>query len=154
MAVCGDNVQDMSQAYVNCNNIITAVCGPRVYYMNATYRDCSNLKTAICGPNVRYMRTTFGGCPNISGNAYFYSPNLYDVLYCFRGRNVSNMLNIYAPANSQTMTKLLNAQSPSMVGANCSWTNDSTNNRYYNTQYNIYIYPVANVEEARIANGD
>jgi hypothetical protein len=41
-----------------------------------------------------------------------------------------------------------------IVGAKVTWTNDTTNNSIYNTQYNIYIYPVENVAAAREANGD
>jgi hypothetical protein len=42
-----------------------------------------------------------------------------------------------------------------MVGKYITWTDDTaTNGCYYNTSYNIYIYPVANVAEAKIANGD
>jgi hypothetical protein len=43
----------------------------------------------------------------------------------------------------------------SIVGSPITWTDDfATNGCYYNTSYNIYIYPVANVEATRIANGD
>ena len=42
----------------------------------------------------------------------------------------------------------------SLVGAAITWTNDVANNRYYNTTYNIYIYPVENIAATRVANGD
>jgi hypothetical protein len=65
------------------------------------------------------------------------------------------MLNIYVPENSTTNNTIyFNTGSRSIVNNIITWTNDSSNNRYYNTNYNIYIYPVANVEAARIANGD
>jgi hypothetical protein len=41
-----------------------------------------------------------------------------------------------------------------MVGAGVSWTNDITNNCYYSTAYNIYIYPVNNVAEYDITEYD
>jgi hypothetical protein len=42
----------------------------------------------------------------------------------------------------------------SIVGNSITWDTDTANKCSYNTAYNIYIYPVANVENARIANGD
>jgi hypothetical protein len=42
-----------------------------------------------------------------------------------------------------------------MIGSAITWTDDTTTNGcYYNTAYNIYIYPVENVAAAREANGD
>jgi hypothetical protein len=42
-----------------------------------------------------------------------------------------------------------------MVGKNIIRADDiATNSCYYNAAYNIYIYPVTNIAEARIANGD
>jgi hypothetical protein len=53
------------------------------------------------------------------------------------------------------MTTLLRNNTFTLVGGAITWTNDTaTNGCYYNTAYNIYIYPVANVAEAKIANGD
>ena len=49
-------------------------------------------------------------------------------------------------------TCLYNNASTSMVGTNITWSD--FNNRYYNTAYNIYIYPVENVYNARINNGE
>jgi hypothetical protein len=49
----------------------------------------------------------------------------------------------------------MKTDSYSLVEATITWTNDyTTNGCYYNNAYNIYIYPVTNVAEARIANGD
>ena len=65
------------------------------------------------------------------------------------------MLNIYVPNNSTTLnTCLATYEYQSLTGTAISWTNDSTNNRYYNTQANIYIYPVTNVEQSKTDNGD
>ena len=53
------------------------------------------------------------------------------------------------------MTTLLTNNTSSLVGTNITWTDDTaTNGCYYNTYYNIYIYPVENVAAARTANGD
>ena len=65
------------------------------------------------------------------------------------------MLNIYVPNNSTTLnTCLATSRYYSLTGTAIAWTNDSTNNRYYNTQANIYIYPVTNVEQSKTDNGD
>jgi len=76
---------------------------------------------------------------------------------CFANRNTSTRLTLYLPANSTTLTAAL-VNSPNyetIVGKSITWTNDmAANNRYYNTYYNIYIYPVENVAAAAIANGD
>lgn len=42
----------------------------------------------------------------------------------------------------------------SLTGNSVTWTEDTINNRYYDKSSNIYIYPVDNVAEARLANGD
>jgi hypothetical protein len=39
-----------------------------------------------------------------------------------------------------------------IMGPDIMWTNEGS--YYYNIQYNIYIYPVANVAATAIANGD
>lgn len=63
------------------------------------------------------------------------------------------MLNIYVPNNSNSLSTILNGSS--IVNSPITWANDmATNNRYFNTAYNIYIYPVENVANARLANGD
>jgi hypothetical protein len=59
---------------------------------------------------------------------------------CFYGRNTSNMLNIYVPVGSTTLTTCLQSDANSMFGEAVTWTNDVTNKCYYNTQYNVYIY--------------
>jgi hypothetical protein len=97
------------------------------------------------------MVATYKGCYNLCGNAYFYSANIGGATACFNGRNTSNMLNIYVVANSVSMNTLLQ---DNIAGLYETWTNDIANSRYYNTAANIYIYPVANVEAAREANGD
>ena len=66
----------------------------------------------------------------------------------------SSMLNIYVQENSTTMNTCLISNIYSLTGSAIEWTNDSANNRYYNTQANIYIYPVANVYQAKVDNGD
>jgi hypothetical protein len=84
------------------------------------------------------------------GNAYFYSLGVYNAFNCFYGRNTQNRLNIYVQSGSTTNVTLHRANTYGIPSI--SW---STDNGYrYNTAYNIYIYPVANVEEARILNGD
>jgi hypothetical protein len=62
------------------------------------------------------------------------------------------MLNIYVLTNSISLNTLISGSS--LVGTNCTWTNDTANNRYYNTKYNIYIYPVENIAATRELNGD
>lgn len=144
----------------NCTNLTTAVCGPNVISMHNTYFGCTNLTTAVCGPNV----TSLGGwsvnmgayysCFNIHGNMYMRSNNINSVWGCFGERNVMNSLNIYVELGSKSLNTCLITNSYSLTGNKITWTNDSTNNRYYNTQANIYIYPVANVEQAKTNNGD
>ena len=156
-AVCGPNVTNMNSAYFGCTNLTTAVCGDKVTDMSGAYYGCTNLTTAVCGPNVISMGYeyiincgTYYNCPNIQGNSYFYSPNVNVVRGCFYNRNTSNMLNIYVQENSKTMNTCLINNNYSLTGAAITWTNDSTNKRYYNTQANIYIYPVANVYKAEL----
>jgi hypothetical protein len=62
------------------------------------------------------------------------------------------MLNLYVPINSNTLTAF-QGSSP-YANEKLTWTNSPSNDYFYNTQYNIYVYPVANVAAAREANGD
>jgi hypothetical protein len=76
---------------------------------------------------------------------------------CFAGKDNSKRLNIYIPntgynTNYNTIAACLVNNTYSIVGANITWTNSGT--YYYNTAYNVYIYPVSNVAQKRINNGD
>lgn len=123
--------------------------------MSSTYQSCYNLTgSPVCGSNVTNMGYTYYDCPSLDSNGYFYSNKITNIRSCFEGKNNSKMLNLYVPANSTTLTTCLYSKTSSLVGNTITWTNDTTNNRYYNTTYNIYIYPVDNVEQARQANGD
>ena len=74
---------------------------------------------------------------------------------CFYNRNNSTSLKLYIKNGSTTLNTALITNTSSMVGNSIVWTDDTAvNGYYYNTQYNIYIYPVEDVEAARIANGD
>jgi hypothetical protein len=97
------------------------------------------------------MSHTYVNCYNLSGNAYIYSNNITDTNCCFLGRNSSKQLNIYVHANTNTNT-IFHSTGANLVGDIFTLTNAGTYS--YNTAYNIYIYPVANVEASRIANGD
>ena len=116
--------------------------------MSSAYDGCTNLTTAVCGDKVTNMSSAYRGCTNIQGDTYFYSSNISSIGDCFYNRNTSNMLNIYVQENSTTMNTCLINNADSITGSAITWTNDSTNKRYYNTQANIYIYPVANVYKA------
>ena len=149
-----NNIKDISEMCYDCYNLTgSPVCGDNVTNMNDTYYNCYNLTgSPVCGPNVTNMYEAYYSCPNLYGNSYFYSKNVSNMCNCFCGRNTSNMLNIYVYNNSTTMNTCLYTDASSMVGANITWVYD--NNRYYNTSYNIYIYPVEDVYNARINNGD
>ncbi|MBQ2013043.1 MAG: leucine-rich repeat protein, partial [Bacteroidaceae bacterium] len=144
----------MNGAYYNCTNLTTAVCGNNVTYMNEAYSRCSSLITAVCGNNVTSIASAYFNCTNIQGNTYFYSNSISGVRNCFYNRSSDNRLNIYVHAGTITNTRIRYTNSSSLVGTTITWTTDATNNCSYNTAYNLYIYHVANVEAARIANGD
>ena len=150
--VCGNNVTDMASTYAGCINLTgSPVCGDNVIEMSFAYSKCTKLTgPAICGPNVTNMNRTYYNCPNLSSNGYFYSDKVTDVFSCFYGKDNSKRLNLYVPENSTTLNTCLSTSDwASLVGATMIWKNDmSTNGYYYNTDYNIYIYPVANVEQA------
>jgi hypothetical protein len=117
--------------------------------MRRTYSECRNLTGApVCGENVTDMVYTYYNCINLSSNGYFYSNKVSNVCGCFAERNAGRRLNLYVPANSTTLTTCLStSSSTSLTETDITWTNDTANNRYYNTTHNIYIYPVANVEQ-------
>jgi hypothetical protein len=174
-AVCGNNVAFMVYAYSWCTNLTTAVCGPLVFNMWGAYMGCSNLTTAVCGRNVNCLTDAYRNCTNLTtavfgpnvkhateayentsvfGNVYVYSNKIERMVECFNRRRTEQRLNIYVHKNTQSLHALTLPGSDS-IGNNLTWTNDVENSGcYYNTTANIYIYPVANVEEIRIANGD
>ena len=55
-------------------------------------------------------------------------------------KNNSKRINIIVPNGSTTNTTFAKANTQSCVGTTITWTTDSTNNRRYNTKYNIYIH--------------
>ena len=121
--------------------------------MAYAYSNCMNLTgAAICGNNVTNMGATYRSCKNLAGNAYFYSSKVSNVANCFSGKNNSRRLNIYVVSGSTTNTTVHITNKKSLVGVNIAWTDAGS--YQYNTTYNIYIYPVSNVAQARINNGD
>ena len=151
-AACGPNATNMWGAYANCTNLTTAACGDKVTVMENAYHGCTNLTTAVFGASVTNIGSAYYNCPNIQGNVYMYSNNINSCFRCFNGRNASNRLNIYVHSDTTTNTTVM---TKSLVGYTMTLTDDTaTNSCHYNTQYNIYIYPVANVAAAREANGD
>ena len=144
----------MYSTYYNCQNLTgSPVCGNNVTNMTYTYYNCYNLTgSPVCGNNVTSMSYTYAYCTNLAGNAYFYSLYVNNVYGCFAGKNIYKRLNIYVPSGSTTNTTIHYTNTQSLIGETITWTNAST--YQYNTAYNIYIYPVANVAAARAANGD
>jgi hypothetical protein len=142
----------MAYAYTNCYNLTgSPACGDNVTNMHSTYNECRNLTgSPVCGPNVIIMNKTYYNCRNLGSNGYFYSNRVSDIYSCFGERNTNTRLNLYVPANSTTLTTCLNTDSTtSLTGTSITWTNSvAANGYYYNATRNIYIYPVANVEQA------
>jgi len=85
------------------------------------------------------MCNTYYGCVNLDGDIYILSNKVSNAVNCFYGKNNSRIYNIHCYANSTTFNTLLINNVKSIVGAAITWTNDGT--YYYNTAYNIYIYP-------------
>ena len=152
--VCGQKVTNMSNTYRYCENLTgSPVCGNNVTDMSYAYAHCTNLTgSPICGKKVTNMYYAYRECANLTGNAYFYSSTVNRTKYCFYEKNNSRRLNIYVPSGSTTNTTVHYTNSGSLVGKTITWTNAGS--YQYNTAYNIYIYPVANVAAAAIANGD
>ena len=155
--ICGDKVTIMINTYYNCQNLTgSPVCGDKVTNMYRAYYNCRNLTgSPICGPNVTNMSQTYHNCTNLAENAYFYSERINDSYACFYNRNTSRILRLYVKNNSTTLTSALQTASYySLVGSTISWTDDlATNGCYYNTKYNIYIYPIdGDMENFRINN--
>lgn len=149
-----NEVINIAYLYYQCQNLTgSPVVGNNVTNMSNAYSFCDNLTgSPVCGNNVTNMAYTYYFCFKLHGNAYFYSPNVSNMRSCFYSRDDYNRLNIYLPENSTTLTTALINNTWSMIGENITWTKTGVN--YYNTSANIYLYPVANVEAARLANGD
>ena len=152
-AACGPNVINLEHAYENCYNLSgSPACGQNVTRMYGSYKNCFNLTgNPICGENVTVMDYAYMNCKNLASNAYFYSKKLTSAISCFGNRNISTPLNLYVTANTTTNTTVHSHYAHnSVVGAAITWTNAGT--YQYNTAYNIYIYPVEDVELKRVEN--
>lgn len=141
--VCGNNVTNMTNAYRNCHNM-TGVpkFGSNVTMASYAYYQCHNINEAFTIENkVTDLRYAFYNCKNLpAGDYYIKAPNITNVYMSFYGKNNSRRYNIHVPGNSTTLTKCKNTSSSySLVGASISWTNGGT--YFYNTTYNIYLYP-------------
>jgi hypothetical protein len=95
----------------------------------------------------------------MGGNSYIYANNIQNVAWSFRrvGSGITfPRLNIYFHANTNTNTQFIGAPSQngntSATGQVMSFTKHA--NGVYSVWSNLYFYPVANVEAARLANGD
>jgi hypothetical protein len=137
----------MSSAYSNCSNLTgSPACGDNVTNMSYAYENCRKLTGApVCGPNVTNMCCTYYNCQNLYGNMYVYSNNVSNATNCFTGRSTSNQLNIFVNLGTASYNSFI---TNNITRYKLDWTNDTANNRYYNTAQNIYIYPVTNVEQA------
>jgi hypothetical protein len=89
---------------------------------------------------------------NLKSNAYIFSKSVQNTKGCFGGRNSLKRLNLYVPDNSITRATVLSQAINSVLGFGISYSYDSSNNCYYNTTQNIYIYPVDNVVQTRLDN--
>ena len=146
--VCGNKVTDMTQTYFSCYTLTgSPVCGDNVTTMSYTYGCCNNLTgSPVCGLNVTDMSYTYYNCTNLYGDMYMLSNSVKNIRNCFGGKNNSKRLNIYVSENSTSLNTCLYNNTSSLVGTNITWTNNyNVNKCYYNTVYNIYIYPVNNV---------
>ena len=126
------NVSSINYGGLNINTIIN---------MSETYYFCDNLTgSPVCGSNVTDMSYTYGFCYSLKvDTSYFYSHNVSNAKNCFCGKSKYRRYNIHIPANSITLNTFLKNDANSIVGEAITWTNQGT--YYYNTTYNIYIYP-------------
>jgi hypothetical protein len=141
--VCGDKVTTMSHTYFACYNLTgSPVCGPNVTSMVNTYANCYNLTgPVLVESNVTNMYYTYYGCNNIVGcNVYIASADVSNARNCFYS---SNSLNIYVPANSQTLNTF--SASNGYIKGGVWWNWNNTGNYYYNNSYDLRIIPIDNV---------
>lgn len=145
-AVCGINTQYMNYTYIRCYNLKEVAYSPKAWEMEGTYKYCTNLETACLYEQAYNVKNTFEGCISLT-KCFVLSTRLNNVHRCFADTNTSKRLDIYVTKNTTSSNKLLNTSSSySITGSTMTWTNDVvTNGCYYNTAYNIYIYPVADV---------
>ena len=169
-AACGPNVVNMYYTYSDCTNLTTAACGPNTQYMNytylrcynlketayspkawemeGTYKYCTNLETACLYEQAYNVKNTFEGCISLT-KCYIFSTRINNAYGCFANTNTSKRLDIYVTNGSRSLDTLISTYaSYSITGSAMTWTNDfATNGYYYNTAYNIYIYPVNDVHQ-------
>ena len=144
--VCGNNVTNMYGTYFACRNLTgSPVCGDKVTDMSNTYNYCLNITgNPVCGNNVTNMAYTYCNCKNVKGDMYCYNPNITNFAGCFYNRRGAARINIYVPANSITNNTIyqgINNARTSIVGAATSWNvRYLSQNYYYHTTYNLYVY--------------
>ena len=148
--VCGEKVTNMAETYMNCRNLTgSPVCGDNVTNMREAYTNCYNLTgPAIVGRNVTDISHAYRGCKNIGANAYLYSNNVSAVAGVFSLKDANRRLNVYVHDNTTTLSKCLATNGDNTItSTTLTWTNDmDANGHYYCNDWNVYIYPVENVQ--------
>ena len=143
--VCGDKVTNMGYTYLKCSNLTgSPVCGNNVIDMKCAYKNCFNLTgSPVCGPNVNTMYQTYARCYNLSGSLVMYSDNITNMSGCFANRYNTKELKIFVHPNTTSLTSVLKSDTSSIMGVAMTWTDDmATNGCYYNSMYNVKVYPV------------
>lgn len=103
--------------------------------------NCTSLnQPVVIGAGVTNAVMMLYNCKNMSGDITVYARNLSNVVSFLYGKNNSKRINIYIPAGSTTETRMRYTNTYSIVGKALAWTNDVSNNCFYNASYNIYIY--------------
>lgn len=154
--VCGPSTIHMNYTYFNCYKLTgSPVVSPNTKTMNCTYWNCTNLTGApVFGEVVNDIANAYRNCSKLEGNTYIYSVLNAVPVGVFNGKSNSRRLNVYIPSGTNTETYFSYTNSYSILNRSVTWTNNTSNGCFYNTTFNIYIYPVANVYEARAINGD
>jgi hypothetical protein len=113
--------------------------------LHNTFKNCANIGGKVrVGTGVTFMNNCFANCTSENfKNIYVLSNKISGANGAFY--NVANTTrhNIFIPNTGTTMTRFLYSNSYSIAARAITWTNDMTNNGcHYNTQYNLYIYPM------------
>lgn len=136
----GNNVKNCYQMLYQCRTFNSPInIGKNVNNVIQMCYYCDNFnQSPLIFPNyINNFYQTMSYCTNFQGNIYVENTYVANVKYMLQETNVAKRKNIYC-TNLDCFRQT--SSSYSITGTSMRWYSDPSNNCYYNTTYNIYLY--------------
>lgn len=132
-----------SGAFNRCYNFNQPMVFPNsISTLDNVFEHCWNYnQPTTFGSQTLSLNNAFYNCKNMAQNITILSNRVQYICGFLNSKNNSKRVNIIIPAGNTTETTFRNTSAQySVTSTSISWTNDASNNCFYNTKYNIYIY--------------